>query len=150
MNDRGVTDRPRRDRGGTGIVADIGTERANVVLRELTNGEVSEVTNHQRLTAWLQSEGSRRPVWRSRWSPKCCWIGSCPKMSATVLETSGRDRAHVDGEAGELPRRRWERRSRAGLLAYHAASTGRWGGRLVQPQNFPRGEVEGRRRADPV
>ena len=24
------------------------------------------------------------------------------------------------------------------LLAFHAASTGRWGGRLVQPQNFPR------------
>lgn len=26
-----------------------------------------------------------------------------------------------------------------GLLQYHAASTGRWGGRLLQPQNFPRG-----------
>jgi DNA polymerase len=26
-----------------------------------------------------------------------------------------------------------------GLLQYHAASTGRWGGRLVQPQNFPKG-----------
>lgn len=28
-------------------------------------------------------------------------------------------------------------RARA-LLAFHAASTGRWGGRLIQPQNFPR------------
>ena len=26
-----------------------------------------------------------------------------------------------------------------GLLQYHAAGTGRWGGRLIQPQNFPRG-----------
>lgn len=26
-----------------------------------------------------------------------------------------------------------------GLLQYHAAITGRWGGRLLQPQNFPRG-----------
>ncbi len=26
-----------------------------------------------------------------------------------------------------------------GLLQYHAATTGRWGGRLIQPQNFPRG-----------
>ena len=25
-----------------------------------------------------------------------------------------------------------------GLLQYHAANTGRWGGRLIQPQNFPR------------
>ncbi len=28
-----------------------------------------------------------------------------------------------------------------GLLQYHAASTGRWGGRLIQPQNMPRGVV---------
>src|SRR5262249_25312303 len=27
-----------------------------------------------------------------------------------------------------------------GLLQYHAASTGRWGGRKIQPQNFPRGD----------
>jgi len=26
-----------------------------------------------------------------------------------------------------------------GLVQYHAAGTGRWGGRLLQPQNFPRG-----------
>lgn len=29
-----------------------------------------------------------------------------------------------------------------GLLQYHAASTGRWGGRLFQPQNFPRGALK--------
>ncbi len=29
-----------------------------------------------------------------------------------------------------------------GLVQYHAASTGRWGGRLLQPQNFPRGSLK--------
>ncbi len=29
-----------------------------------------------------------------------------------------------------------------GLLQYHGAGTGRWSGRLVQPQNFPRGSVK--------
>lgn len=29
-----------------------------------------------------------------------------------------------------------------GVLQYHAASPGRWGGRLFQPQNFPRGTVK--------
>ena len=29
-----------------------------------------------------------------------------------------------------------------GLLQYHAAGPGRWGGRLLQPQNFPRGSIE--------
>lgn len=30
-----------------------------------------------------------------------------------------------------------------GLLAYHGAGPGRWAGRLLQPQNFPRGSVKG-------
>lgn len=29
-----------------------------------------------------------------------------------------------------------------GLLSYHGASTGRWAGRLVQPQNFPRVDMD--------
>jgi DNA polymerase len=29
-----------------------------------------------------------------------------------------------------------------GLLQYHGAGTGRWAGRLVQPQNFPRGSLD--------
>lgn len=29
-----------------------------------------------------------------------------------------------------------------GLLQYHGAGTGRWAGRLIQPQNFPRGVVK--------
>lgn len=29
-----------------------------------------------------------------------------------------------------------------GLLQYHAAGPGRWGGRLLQPQNFPRGTIK--------
>jgi len=29
-----------------------------------------------------------------------------------------------------------------GLLRYHAASTGRWGGNLFQPQNLPRGSIK--------
>jgi DNA polymerase len=29
-----------------------------------------------------------------------------------------------------------------GLLQYHAAGTGRWGGRILQPQNFPRGSLK--------
>lgn len=28
------------------------------------------------------------------------------------------------------------------LFAYHAADTGRWGGRVIQPQNFPRGSLD--------
>jgi len=36
-----------------------------------------------------------------------------------------------------------------GLLQYHAAGPGRWGGRLLQPQNFPRGSVDSLHELDP-
>lgn len=35
-----------------------------------------------------------------------------------------------------------------GLLQYHGAGTGRWAGRLVQPQNFPRGNADILKRTD--
>jgi DNA polymerase len=37
-----------------------------------------------------------------------------------------------------------------GLLLYHGAATGRWAGRLVQPQNFPRGDVKDPERYIPL
>jgi DNA polymerase len=140
MNDRGVKiDRALID--AAQVIADIGVERANLVLRELTNGTVSEVTNHAKLTEWLQSQGVETGS-PSRPSPSC-WRATisrrtCARRWRRAPTPAGRRR-----EAQKLPGRRWARRRVRGLLAYHVASTGRWGGRLVQPQNFPRGEVKG-------
>ncbi len=49
--------------------------------------------------------------------------------------TSIKKLARMQSCAGEDGRAR-------GLLQYHAASTGRWGGRILNPQNFPRGALK--------
>lgn len=52
-------------------------------------------------------------------------------LSSASIKKLGRMLACVDGDG----------RAR-GLLQYHGASTGRWSGRLLQPQNFPRGTLK--------
>jgi hypothetical protein len=51
-------------------------------------------------------------------------INFCPSGAAAVRHNAG-----ADGRA-------------RGLIQYHGATTGRDSGRLLQPQNFPRGKVE--------
>jgi DNA polymerase len=142
VNDRGVKiDRALID--AAQVVADIGIERANLVLRELTNGTVSEVTNHAKLTEWLQSQGVETDSVAKPAVAKLLEGDDLSPLVREALETradAGRTsvaklRSFLDA-AGRDDRVR-------GLLAYHVASTGRWGGRLVQPQNFPRGTVKG-------
>lgn len=142
VNDRGI----RVDRAlvnAAQAVADTGVERANVVLRQLTNGTVSEVTNHKKLTEWLQSQGVDTDSVSKVAVREMLEGEDLTPIVREALETradAGRTsvaklRAFLD-VAGVDDRLR-------GLLLYHAASTGRWGGKLVQPQNFPRGEVKG-------
>lgn len=124
-------------------VADIGIERANVVLRQYTAGAVPAVTDHKALTRWLQEQG----------------VDTDSVAKPAVAEMLSRD------DLSEQVRIALEQRAEAGrtsiaklksfvavtmadgrargLLLYHAASTGRWGGKLLQPHNFTRGEVEG-------
>lgn len=141
VNDRGVrVDLALVD--AAQVVADIGTERANVVLRQLTNGTVSEVTNHAKLAEWLRSQGVDTDSVAKPVVAELLEGDDLTPIVRQALETradAGRTsiaklKAFVD-VAGKDGRAR-------GLLFYHAASTGRWGGKLLQPHNFPRGEVE--------
>jgi DNA polymerase len=142
INDRGVQiDRSLIEAAQR--IVDIGTERANVVLRELTNGEVSEISNHQRLTAWLQSEGHATTSVAKPMVAEMLQNWELSEDVRTVLETRAETgRTSTAKLVSFLDAAGSDDRVR-GMLAYHAASTGRWGGRLVQPQNFPRGEVDG-------
>jgi DNA polymerase len=105
---------------------------------------------------WLAGQGVDLPNMRKE------------TVAAILGETEDEDREEFDGDFVDLPghvRRALSIRSltssssikklsrmeecicadgRArGLLQYHAASTGRWAGRILQPQNFPRGTIKG-------
>lgn len=141
MNDRGIrTDLPLA-RAAQKIV-DEGVQRAAITLTRVTDGAVEAVTKTGDLKRWLGEQGievdsvAKAPVAELLADPNLplkvraaltaraeAGKSSTAKLRSILTATSPHDgRAH-------------------GLLNYHAASTGRWGGALIQPQNFPRGNV---------
>jgi DNA polymerase len=138
-NDRGIhLDRALVD--ASKAISEEGIRRVNAELAKITHGAITEVTQTGQMRAWLGEQGVE---------------------NHSVAKPAVRDLL-----AGELPvdvRRLLELRAEAGrssvakldtmleclcpdgrlrgLTLYHGATTGRESGRLVQPQNFPRGEI---------
>lgn len=138
MNDRGIyVDLPLVR--AAKALCDQAMEDANTELGTVTNGEVTAVTKVQDLRAWVGERGL--PL-------------------ADLTKGTVRDTLAAGGEIDELIERALELRAEAGkssttklvafengteedsrargLYLFHAASTGRWGGKRIQPQNFPR------------
>jgi len=139
VNDRGVRVDVELVNAAQAI-ADEGTERANGAIAEITGGAVETITNHKALTKWLNTEGVETV---SVGKP------AVAELLESDLAPKVREALEVRAEAGRTSIAKLKRmlevlcgdgRAR-GLALYHAASTGRWGGKLLQPQNFPRGEV---------
>jgi DNA polymerase len=137
INDRGVkVDLDLIER--VSKLANSASENIDAEIKRLTNGQVKAATNAMDLTAWLRSYGlpvksvDKQTVTRMLGMEKLHPIikqvlrlrqdgakSSTAKYEAMVNAANADDRMR-------------------GLLMYHGAATGRWSGRLVQPQNFPR------------
>lgn len=110
------------------------------VMREWTNRAVPKCSNDKAIIKWLNLRGVE------------CTSLAKGEIDDVVFLAS----VHLDSLAEDVIRLRqagwktstakyramqkcvsWDSRIR-GLLNYHGANTGRWAGRLVQPQNFPR------------
>lgn len=110
-------------------------------LQRITGGMVSGPTKVNALKEWIENQGIAAP-------------SLAKKSVAIMLENSDmpeevRDAIAYRQEAGKASTKKLERMQQVvcadsrlhGLKLYHGAGTGRWSGRLVQPDNFPRGEV---------
>lgn len=117
-------------------------KKANAEVRALTRSKVDAVSQVGRLLTWLRGEGlevdsvAKRPL---------------ADLLATDLQPHVRAALEARQEAGKSSVAKLESMLEVadpeddrmrGLLLYHGANTGRWSGRLVQPQNFPRGEID--------
>jgi DNA polymerase len=141
INDRGVLLDTQLVDAARALVEE-GLGRANGEIERITEGDVSAVTQHARITRWLQAEGLEVESIRK---------GAVTDLLAGELKPHVRAVLQVRQEAGRSSVAKLEsmrlvadvddNRLR-GLLLYHGAATGRWSGKLVQPQNFPRGEVD--------
>ena len=142
INDRGVRVDTRLCQAALAIV-DEARERMDREMRDVTSGDVASTTAVNQLKTWLLKEGLdvgdslakdviNEILVRSDLGPKA--------RRALELRREG-SKASVAKIDALLNGTQRDGRSR-GLLQYHAASTGRWGGRRFQPQNIKRPEFK--------
>ena len=139
INDRGIMiDVPTVEKCVD--ILEVAQERANAKMAALTNGYVKKCTEATRLVDWLVERGI-----------PCESIAKGEhdelKVFADCLgDPLAREVIELRAEAGRASTAKFKKmldcrcsdgRLR-GLLNYHRALTGRWGGSLVQPQNLPR------------
>lgn len=148
INNRGVQIDMPAVKAASRLVA-LEKERLDLLMRQITSEGVSGCTNHQQLTVWLKSRGvNTDSVSKTDVADLLLtmlpddepdleageWTGPCRKaleLRQEAAKTSNAKLAamyRLAGEDGKV----------YNTKQYHAATTGRWGGRGVQTDNFPR------------
>lgn len=140
LNDRGVHLDLDLIHATQKVVA-LATDEANKRLRGITGGAVGKVTQVARLLEWVVGRGVDTPDLQKA-TLRDLLATDLPedvREALTIRQEIGKTSAAkmnaMEGCVGEDGRAR-------GLHLYHGATTGRWSGQLIQPQNFPRGEVK--------
>ena len=135
INDRGVQIDTRLVEAGIEVI-EIANQKANAEISELTDGAVSGVTKNADLSAWLGVGSVAKANVREMLTQNLS-----PKVRRVLELRQEASKSSVAKLAAFMECRCSDNRVR-GLLLYHGAATGRWSGRLVQPQNFPRGDFK--------
>jgi DNA polymerase len=115
------------------------TARLNQEVKEITNGELSNVSQIAKVKKFIVSLGCKLDKFDKAYLAKVVKLPDLNPVAKRLIEirqltgkTSlakyGALKSIIDPE---------DKRAR-GILLYHGASTGRWSGRLFQPQNLPR------------
>lgn len=127
-------------------LVDYSRKQADRTMRELTNRKVAKVTQVADIVTFLNERGIHCETLQKGDQDDLMYIADLhgDQVARDVIELRkfGSKSSTAKYSAMlkcicEDDRIRW-------LLNYHAANTGRWGGRLVQPQNFPRVDPDDR------
>lgn len=144
INDRGV----RIDRHLVGRAIELVGEAqvdVNQRMTEVTGGAVTTVGQTARIVAFLNSRGvhctSMKKGGHDELLMLCDLIDDPVAAEVVRLRRDGYKSSTAKLPAMLACANDADDRMR-GLLAYHATTTGRWAGRLVQPQNFPRVDAD--------
>ena len=139
INDRGIYIDKERIETIAGMVV-IAQKEADATMRQLTNRAVPKVTNVGKIIEWLNDQGIPCESLRKQGHDDLVFwadiqnnktAGDVIELRKQTAKTSTKKYQAMLECVGSDNRMR-------GLLAYHAANTGRWAGRLVQPHNYPR------------
>lgn len=108
----------------------------------MTNGTPGSTTQRDGVLRWLHGKGVFLPDLRAK--------TVADAISAGLVEGDAKRLLEIRQAVSKTSTKKYsafEARSRTDgrvrdILVYHTASTGRWGGAGVQPQNFPRGTID--------
>lgn len=140
INDRGVHVDRNLCEAAKKIVADT-RAGLNAEIREVTDGDVSACTNVNQIVTWLRANGL--PDVESIAAPVLVELLARDDISddaRRVIELRQEASKASVAKIDALLRGRSSDGRARGLVEYHVASTGRWGGRRFQPQNLKRPE----------
>lgn len=118
------------------------TDFINQQTAELTNGALRSARQRDAVLSFLQDEGVFLPDLQKKTVDDAVKNGLVTGKAKELLEyrqaisMSSTAKYPVFEECSRTDGRLRD------MLLYHAASTGRWGGVRVQPQNFPRGTIK--------
>lgn len=141
INDRGI----KLDTGLVNAARELTTNAQamlNKELEEVTRGWVAAATKAKDLTAWLAAEGIEadsvaKPAVRAMLADP-----DTPKVVRRALEIRQEAAKSSTAKLSAMLAAVCADERVRGLLLYHGAGTGRWAGKLVQPQNFPRASAK--------
>lgn len=142
INDRGVYVDTALCNAALKIV-DQAAEWLDAEMRAITRGHVGACTNVGEITAWLRANGC--PDVDSIAKGELDALLARRDLSPTVrrvLELRKEAAKASVAKIDALLRGKNDDNRARGLCQYHAASTGRWGGRRFQPQNIKRPDLE--------
>lgn len=111
-------------------------------LYEATEGKVEKTTQVARIKDWLAIRGVETDSIDKAALRELLSRSDLPEdVSITLNARAEAAKSSVKKLGAMLDVAMLDDRAR-GTMLYHAARTGRWGGRTIQPHNFPRGEVK--------
>lgn len=126
--------------GAAKEVVNEGVRRANAEMSLLTDGKVEQVTKVGLIKEWLNEQGVAATS-VDKASVRELLAGDLDPKVRAVLETRATAGRSSNAKLDSMLECACPDGRVRGSMLYHGAGTGRWSGRLVQPHNFPRGEI---------
>ncbi len=118
------------------------TDECNIEVSVLTDSFIHSVNQRERALKWIQNNGVSMPDLKKATVDQTLTHCQLPDNVRRLLEIRQQLSKTSTAKFQALENATDRNGRLKDLLLYHAASTGRWGGRLFQPQNLPRGNVE--------
>ncbi len=139
INDRGIAlDASSIER--CVAVLEVAQQRANARMSELTSGEVTKCTEAARIVSWLQRRGlPADSIAKDEHKALLQWCDVLgDDLAADVIRLRATNGKSSTAKFDRMLEVKCADNRARGLLRYHRAPTGRWGGEFIQPHNLPR------------